>query len=148
MVCPGNSNELCGAGNFLSVYNTDNLIVYQPPTAQKTNLPGSWGYVGCFTDNINNSRALFWQIILTNNNTATSCLGLWQQYGYMAAGMVGTDGKNHFPPLDSFMSPSPRSTETNATAVMPLSLPPLVQLRPRSLTAWASLFTFPLLSLT
>jgi hypothetical protein len=104
MVCPGNSNELCGAGNFLSVYNTDNLIVYQPPTAQKTNLPGSWGYVGCFTDNINNSRVLFWQIMLTNNNTATSCLGLCQQYGYMAAGMVGTDGKNHFPTLDSFMT--------------------------------------------
>jgi len=87
MACPGNANELCGAGNYLSVYNIGNLTAFQAPTAQKTNLPGSWTYQGCYTDNVNNVRALFWQIILTNNNTATSCLGLCQQYGYMAAGM-------------------------------------------------------------
>ncbi len=42
MACPGNNDELCGAGNFLSVYNTGNLTVYQAPAAQKTGLPGSW----------------------------------------------------------------------------------------------------------
>ena len=88
VACPGNNKELCGAGNFLSIYNTGTLTVYQAQTAQKTGLPGSWQYQGCFTDNVNDVRALFWQIILTNNNTATSCLGLCQQYGYMAAGMV------------------------------------------------------------
>jgi hypothetical protein len=91
MACTGNANELCGAGNYLSVYNVGNLTAYQAPTAQKTNLPGSWNYQGCYTDNVNNVRALFWQIILTNNNTATSCLGLCQQYGYMAAGMEYCD---------------------------------------------------------
>ncbi|KUJ12265.1 uncharacterized protein LY89DRAFT_738058 [Mollisia scopiformis] len=87
MACPGNSKEICGNGNYLSLYNTGNLTVYAPPAAQKTNLPGSWTYQGCYSDNINNVRALFWQNILTNNNTATSCLSLCAQYGYMAAGM-------------------------------------------------------------
>jgi hypothetical protein len=96
MACPGNNNELCGAGNFLSIYNTGNLTVYQAPAAQKTGLPGSWQYQGCFTDNVNNVRALFWQIILTHNNTATSCLGLCQKYGYMAAGMEYGDEVSFF----------------------------------------------------
>ncbi|KAF8862211.1 glyoxal oxidase-like protein [Acephala macrosclerotiorum] len=87
MACPGNSAEICGNGNYLSIYHTGNLTVYAPPAAQKTNLPGSWTYQGCYNDNINNVRALFWQNILTNNNTATSCLSLCAQFGYMAAGM-------------------------------------------------------------
>jgi hypothetical protein len=33
MACPGNANELCGAGNYLSVYNTGNL------TGKSTFLP-------------------------------------------------------------------------------------------------------------
>ncbi|KAF4635308.1 hypothetical protein G7Y89_g2796 [Cudoniella acicularis] len=87
MACAGNTNEICGGPSFLSVYYTGTLTVYQPPTAQKTNLPGSWVYQGCYSDNVNNVRALFWQSILTNNNTATSCLTLCQEYGYMSAGM-------------------------------------------------------------
>lgn len=87
MACSGNSAEICGNANYLSIYHTGNLTVYAPPAAQKTNLPGSWTYQGCYDDNINNVRALFWQNILTNNNTATSCLSLCAQFGYMAAGM-------------------------------------------------------------
>ena len=44
--CPGNNKEFCGAGNFLSIYNSGALTVYQAPAAQKTNLPGSWTYQG------------------------------------------------------------------------------------------------------
>lgn len=87
MACSGNSKEMCGAGNRLSIYNTGTLTVYQPPAAQQSGIPGSWTYQGCYTDNVNNQRALFWQIILTNNNTATNCLGLCAKYGYMAGGM-------------------------------------------------------------
>lgn len=87
MPCAGNANQMCGAGDILSIYNIGNLTVYQPPASQTTGLPGSWEYQGCYTDNINDVRALIWQSILTTNNTATSCLNLCAEYGYMAAGM-------------------------------------------------------------
>lgn len=87
MACSGNAKEMCGAGDILSIYNTGNLTVFQPPAAQKSNLPGSWTYQGCYTDNVNDNRALIWQSILTTNNTATTCLSLCAKYGYMAAGM-------------------------------------------------------------
>ncbi|KAH8816323.1 putative fungistatic metabolite [Xylogone sp. PMI_703] len=87
MPCAGASSEMCGAGDILSIYYTGNLTVYQPPAAQKTGLPGSWTYQGCYTDNVNDKHALFWQIVLTNNATATNCLNLCAEYGYMAAGI-------------------------------------------------------------
>jgi hypothetical protein len=87
MPCSGDPTEMCGAGDILSIYNIGNLTVYQAPASQSTNLPRSWTYQGCYTDNVNNKRALIWQSILTNNNTATSCLNLCAEYGYMAAGM-------------------------------------------------------------
>lgn len=39
------------------------------------------------SDNVNQQRTLFWQIILTNNNTAENCLGLCAEFGYNAGGM-------------------------------------------------------------
>lgn len=88
MPCSGNSAENCGNGNILSVYNIGNLTVYQPPTEQTSDLPGSWTYQGCFTDPAQQgTRALVNQIILADNNTATNCLSLCSQFGYMAGGM-------------------------------------------------------------
>jgi hypothetical protein len=87
MACQGNSQETCGAGNILSVYHTGNLTVYQSPTTQTTNLPGSWTYQGCYTESQTGTRALKWQVILANNNSATSCLSLCSSFGYMAGGM-------------------------------------------------------------
>ncbi|KAL5318593.1 hypothetical protein ACEPPN_013656 [Leptodophora sp. 'Broadleaf-Isolate-01'] len=87
MACPGNPSQTCGAGDFLNVYHTGNLTTYKAPASQSTDLPGQWVYQGCYSDNVNDNRALFWQSILTTNNTATSCLGLCQKYGFMAAGM-------------------------------------------------------------
>jgi len=87
MPCAGNQNEFCGAGDILSIYHTGNLTVYAPPASQKTDLPGSWVFSGCWTDSNPGNRAMIWQSILTTNNTATSCLGLCQAYGYMSAGM-------------------------------------------------------------
>jgi len=77
---------ISGAGDILSIYNTGNLTVYQAPTSQSTGLPGSWTYQGCYTDANTNERALIWQSILTTNNSATTCLNLCAEYGYMAAG--------------------------------------------------------------
>lgn len=47
MPCSGNSNEMCGAGNRMSIYSKGALQVYQPPAVQKTGLPGQWQYQGC-----------------------------------------------------------------------------------------------------
>jgi hypothetical protein len=89
MPCSGNSKEMCGAGNRLSLYNIGNLTVYKAPTPQTTGIPGNWTYQGCYSDNVGNpqQRALFWQIILTTNNSAPNCLGLCAKYGYMSGGM-------------------------------------------------------------
>ncbi|CAG8976444.1 hypothetical protein HYALB_00008033 [Hymenoscyphus albidus] len=86
MSCSGNAAEKCGAPGALSLYHTGALKAYAAPTAQKTGLPGSWVYQGCWSDNMD-GRALLWQSILTTNNTATSCLNLCHDYGYMAAGL-------------------------------------------------------------
>lgn len=87
MDCSGNAAEKCGGPGALSLYHTGTLKTYAAPAAQKTDLPGNWVYQGCYSDNVNDKRALFWQSILTTNNTATSCLNLCADYGYMAAGL-------------------------------------------------------------
>jgi len=85
--CAGNPVEMCGAGGRMSIYYTGNLTSYRAPATQTTGLPGNWQYAGCYSDNVNGKRALFWQIILTNTNSATNCLSKCSEYGYMAAGM-------------------------------------------------------------
>jgi hypothetical protein len=47
MTCAGNTNEICGGPNLLSVYSNATITVLPPPTVQTTNLPGSWVYKGC-----------------------------------------------------------------------------------------------------
>jgi len=49
MPCGGNSAEICGAGNRMSVYSNQTLTVYPPAIPQTTGLPGSWVYQGCLT---------------------------------------------------------------------------------------------------
>ena len=45
--CPGNANEMCGAGNRLNVFNTGTLTVAGSP-ADPTGI-SSWTYRGCRT---------------------------------------------------------------------------------------------------
>lgn len=47
MTCAGNTTEICGGPNLLSVYSNATITVLPVPTPQKTNLPGSWVYQGC-----------------------------------------------------------------------------------------------------
>ena len=49
MTCGGNSSEICGGPNRMSVYSNSTITTYAAPTAQKTNLPGKWQYQGCLT---------------------------------------------------------------------------------------------------
>lgn len=85
MTCAGNSNEVCGGPNLVSVYSSGSLQIYQPPKAQNTT--GSWQYQGCLSDTAVNGRTLPHQILLPLNNTAANCLSQCAAYGYMAGGM-------------------------------------------------------------
>lgn len=86
MACSGNPDQKCGAGDVLSLYNTGDLKIFQPPKPQTTGLPGSWEYAGCWTDSVVNARALGNQRV-SQNNTATFCLSACSKYGYMSGGM-------------------------------------------------------------
>ncbi|MCJ1398945.1 hypothetical protein MMC11_002146 [Xylographa trunciseda] len=86
VACAGNSKETCGGGNRMSIYSHGPVQVLQPPSVQKTGLPGSWTYSGCITENTN-QRVFKYQIINTNNNTATNCLTQCSNFGFGAGGM-------------------------------------------------------------
>ncbi|KAF7933528.1 uncharacterized protein EAE98_003237 [Botrytis deweyae] len=86
MPCSGNSSEICGAGNRLSVYSFGSVQTSQPATVQQRDLPGDWNYKGCLEDNIGGIRTFPYQMI-TSNNTATNCLSQCQAFGYNAAGL-------------------------------------------------------------
>lgn len=47
MPCTGNSSEICGAGNRLSVYASGTVQTSQPASVQQRDLPGDWVYQGC-----------------------------------------------------------------------------------------------------
>ena len=48
MTCGGQSNEICGGPNLLSVYSNETILqIYHPPTPQNASLPGNWHYAGC-----------------------------------------------------------------------------------------------------
>ena len=47
MRCSGDSGEICGGPNLLSVYSKGDLRVLPVPKVQTENLPGSWKYKGC-----------------------------------------------------------------------------------------------------
>lgn len=88
MPCGGNPNQKCGAGDRLSIYSnsTADLTVYPVPSVQKTNLTGSWKYAGCLRDDAA-QRALPYQIILNNNNTANNCISQCSAFGYSSGGL-------------------------------------------------------------
>lgn len=49
MTCGGNSTEICGGPNRMSIYANGTLTTYAAPTIQNTSLPGEWQYQGCLT---------------------------------------------------------------------------------------------------
>jgi len=91
--CSGDSSEICGGGNRLTLYSKGKPQIYAPPAAQTSGLPMNWQYKGCLQDNIpatqdaNEILSTFpYQVILANN-TPTNCITQCQKYGYNAAGL-------------------------------------------------------------
>jgi hypothetical protein len=85
MPCSGNAFEKCGAGNRMSVFSIGNVTVFQPPKTVATT--GNWTYVGCWTDNTAQKKALSWDVPQSTNNSAEICLSKCREYGYPTGGM-------------------------------------------------------------
>ena len=49
MACAGNSTEMCGAGNRMSIYSNGTLTVLPAAIQQNSSLPGSWKLGGCLS---------------------------------------------------------------------------------------------------
>lgn len=82
----GNSSQVCGGPNRITVYSSGNLTILPVPVIQKTNLPGNWSYVSCLFDNVTGTRTLPYKMVL-ENNTAATCISQCQKFGYPAAGV-------------------------------------------------------------
>jgi hypothetical protein len=88
MPCGGNEAQKCGGPDRLSVYSNESIIVRPVPQLQKTDLPGSWQYVGCLTDLAGDKRTFPTNMLdLPDTNSAKSCLGECSKYGFSAGGM-------------------------------------------------------------
>lgn len=94
MACGGDSTEMCGAGNRMSLYSLGTPQAYQAPSIQKTGLPANWVYQGCLQDNIpskedaNEIVSTFpYQVWNNASNTPTACIEQCQLFGYNAAGL-------------------------------------------------------------
>ncbi|KAF4830329.1 WSC domain-containing protein [Colletotrichum tropicale] len=85
--CGGNSAQMCGGGNRMTIYSKGTPQTYAPPAPQRSGLNGSWTYEGCVTDNVNNKRTFATQTIFAGTMTAGMCLDACAKFGYMAAGL-------------------------------------------------------------
>lgn len=101
MVCGGDSTELCGAGNRLSVYVLNGTSVITPssltataivtstsvsdPTSSATGFPSGWTSQGCWVDGAN-GRILSHQQADNQQNTLQSCVATCAAAGYTIAG--------------------------------------------------------------
>ncbi|KAJ7592059.1 WSC domain-containing protein [Mycena floridula] len=81
MPCKGNSSEVCGAGNRLSIFsNTAEPLPVIPQSV------GTWVYQGCFTDSIQN-RTLSTGINIPAGVSASTCTATCQTAGFPLAGL-------------------------------------------------------------
>ncbi|KAF9484627.1 copper radical oxidase [Pholiota conissans] len=85
MGCAANATQACGGPNRLSVYASKPIVALPVPTAQKTNLPGSWTYAGCLREGTT-ARIFPNQIINIGNNSAIACMNQCAAFGYPASG--------------------------------------------------------------
>ncbi|KAI0441112.1 copper radical oxidase [Xylaria telfairii] len=86
MPCSGDATQDCGAGNRLSVFSDDALVVFQPPAPLVNGLPGSWEYYGCVVDAIDD-RVLPYMSDNIQNATIEACIAGCSQFGYNAGGI-------------------------------------------------------------
>ncbi|KAK0545894.1 hypothetical protein OC845_004878 [Tilletia horrida] len=79
--CAGNSTELCGAGNQLSLYKNKNPIVIPPQATQPSVISGTWSFKGCYNDSVT-TRALQGALQEGSTTTLESCAASCAGYQY------------------------------------------------------------------
>ena len=88
MTCSGNAGEICGGPGLLSIYSTSTPTVTPVATIEKTNLPESWRYQGCYSDSIavRDFGSAGVELEFETLNTAEYCLTQCYSMGYTAGG--------------------------------------------------------------
>lgn len=104
MACSGDSTQMCGAGNFLSIVSKGTPAIVLPPAPAPQ--VGNWTYQGCYADNVNQVRTFPQQIIFSGNMTPAMCLDRCAAFGYMAAGLEYGD-ECYCKPCPSRQTPLP-----------------------------------------
>ena len=85
--CDGDSSQMCGGPMRMTIYSNADLESLGPPAPQTTGLNGTWEYVGCAVDNLNNQRTFPWQLYFPGTLDANQCLDKCAEFGYMAGGL-------------------------------------------------------------
>ncbi|KAI5866960.1 putative glyoxal oxidase [Durotheca rogersii] len=84
--CGGDSATMCGGPGYLSIYSKGTPTAFQPATP-KEEVGGTWTYQGCYEDNVNEKRTLFWALSFPGTMTPEICLDKCASFGYAAGGL-------------------------------------------------------------
>lgn len=108
--CGGDSEVMCGGAGYLTIYSNGTPPTYKEPS------PGievqNWTYQGCYEDNVNNKRTLFWALSFPGTMTPEQCLGKCASFGYAAAGLEYGDECYCGDPIDVDASGATKRPET------------------------------------
>jgi WSC domain len=86
MKCSGQSEEICGGPDRMSIYSAGTPQVAAAPKPQTSNLPSTWTYKGCISDQAG-QRTLPHGVNGGPTNSATTCLNQCAAQGYTIGGM-------------------------------------------------------------
>ncbi|KAI1083033.1 WSC domain-containing protein [Whalleya microplaca] len=115
--CGGDNTQMCGGPGYLTVVSRGTPAVDQAPAPQTDGLNGTWTYQGCYEDNLNNSRTLFWQLTFPGTMTPTQCLWQCSQFGYAAAGLEYGDECYCGDPIDVTTAGSTKQDDSECNVV-------------------------------
>ncbi|KAI1394131.1 putative glyoxal oxidase [Hypoxylon trugodes] len=113
--CGGDSNSMCGGSGYLSIYSKGTPQVYKDPTPSSD--IANWTYQGCYEDNVNNKRTLFWALTFANTMTPDQCLSKCASFGYAAAGLEYGDECYCGDPIDVDTSGATKRPESECNVV-------------------------------
>ncbi|KAI4865776.1 glyoxal oxidase N-terminus-domain-containing protein [Hypoxylon rubiginosum] len=113
--CGGDSSVMCGGPGYLTIYSDGTPPVFKAPTPARD--VQNWTYQGCYEDNVNNKRTLFWQLMFPGTMTPEQCLSKCASFGYAAAGLEYGDECYCGDPIDVGASGATDRPETECNVV-------------------------------